>query len=345
MRFSFALICTQKSVILACFATMMGLCVVLGGGCDGNDLPPGLPTAAPGPAKRVVSLAPSLTQMIHDLGAADMLVAVAENDDVEPNLPTVGSYLNVDHEALLATRPTHVLMLYGKEGVPDVLQKLASTQGFELFAYPYPNSIVEMMQILDRVGENEAANATASLGLALDRERAGFWLSRQFFVKFADIGKTVSDQPRSRVLMVINTDQLTASGHNTVHDDVLGFLNAKNAVVDFRSSAPRLDREMLITAKPQVILLLQPNAPLLKSLDKDSRLAIFRNLDIPAVTDNRIILINDPQVLLPSTSLVRIGVLMAKAIYPDLSDKFDKVLASDNIDAQASGTTKSNPFD
>ena len=72
MRFSFTLICTQKSVILACFAAMMSLCVVLGGGCDGNDLPPDLPTAAPGPAKRVVSLAPSLTQMIHDLGAADM---------------------------------------------------------------------------------------------------------------------------------------------------------------------------------------------------------------------------------------------------------------------------------
>lgn len=341
MRFRLMLMCIQKSAALACLAVLASLCIALSGGCDGNDPP----AAVIGPSKRVVSLAPSLTQMIQDLGAGDLIVAVAENDDVAPNLPTVGNYLNVNREALIAARATHVVMLYGKEGVPDVLRDLEASAGFRLLAYPYPDSIEQMMQILDRVEKDDSAtaDAPASLGEALDRKTEGFLLSNQFYFAFARIAEAVSDRPRSRVLMLINAEQLIASGRDTVHDDVLVFLNASNAVRGFRSSAPKLDREMLIAAKPQVILLLQPNAPPLKSLDEDPRLAVLRDLDIPAVTDNRIVLINDPQVLLPSTSLVRIGVSMAKAIYPDLSDKFDKVLAPDNIDVQASETTEPSP--
>src|SRR5690606_27253270 len=109
------------------------------------------------------------------------------------------------------------------------------------------------------------------------------------------------------------------------------FAGGLNVVNNPDASAPTLDREMLLAAKPEVVLLLLPEAPPLKSIDEDERLASFRGLEIPAVVNNRIVLINDPLVALPSTSIVNIGAQMAKAIHPELADEIDRIMSSDPL--------------
>jgi hypothetical protein len=83
----------------------------------------------------------------------------------------------------------------------------------------------------------------------------------------------------------------------------------------------------LIALSPQVIILLMPEAP--PPEDDDPRLAIFAGLPIPAVTDGRITLINDPACLLPSTSIVRLAAQMARAIHPELTAEIDAIFADE----------------
>lgn len=265
---------------------------------------------------RVVSLSPALTQMVVDLKATGLLVAVAENDAAAPaGLPTVGNFINIDREALLAASPTHVLMMTGKEGVPAHLASLARTQGFRLCAYAYPDSIVDVGNIL--CGPDDSVSAV------LLRQMEGLELRETgFYLKLGRIDELVGERDRPRVLLVINLNPLMASGRQTVLNDVLLFmLKGDNAAEDLTGSAPILDREMLLQAAPDVVLLLIPGEPPLRAVAEDPRLAIFRGLDIPAVTNDRIVLIDDPLVLLPSTSLVRVGIAMAKAIHPDVADR------------------------
>lgn len=75
-----------------------------------------------------------------------------------------------------------------------------------------------------------------------------------------------------------------------------------------------------------------PGAPALKDMADDPRLAGLRDLPIPAVANNRVILLNDPLVLLPDSGLDRLAASMAKAVYPDLSPSIDSLMSDPQND-------------
>src|SRR2546428_3654019 len=79
------------------------------GACGGRP-----PPAAPTPPARVVSLAPSITEIVYALGAGDRLVGVCAQCDYPPaaaRLPRVGGYLVPSVEAVVAARPDVVLVV------------------------------------------------------------------------------------------------------------------------------------------------------------------------------------------------------------------------------------------
>ena len=93
-------------------------------------------------------------------------------------------------------------------------------------------------------------------------------------------------------------------------------------------AAPTFDREKLLSIKPDVILIFDPKGQPLGDIDADSRLADFKGLEIPAVTQGRIVLIDDAGAMLPSSRIDRIAATLAKAIHPGLEAKLDEVVAA-----------------
>ena len=313
-------------------ALTMLMCTMVIGACSRQEQP--VQTADNMPQQiRVVSLAPALTQMIVDLKAEKLLVAVGENDMAAPQgLPTVGPYPNYDKEAIVTVQPTHVLMMQPQAGVPNHLEQLAKSLGFRLVSYKYPSRLTEVGKIL--YDYNDALSPSfpsqsQSMAYVLNRhERGSFLREVLLFGGLTKLNKRVADKTRQRVLMVIDTNPvITAIGPDTVHGDLLRFmLNSDNAASASKRSTLEMDREMLLTANPDVILLLSPNAPALRSVGEDPRLTVLEGMDIPAVTNERIVLIDNPLVLLPSTSLVHVGVAMAKGIFPEMESELEQVL-------------------
>ena len=302
---------------------------------------------APGPTPkldheklRIVSFAPAITQMLVDLGASDGLVAVAKNDDAAPSkLPVVGTYVDPDLETLLALAPTHVLMMTGKEGAPRRMAELAATGRFRLITYPSPANLEDVGRILHEEQESAHAKPAKSLGAVLGATERARKLKYRMLVELGMLSELFADAGKPRVLMVLATNPIMASGPGTVHDQLLRKAGASNAAAKARVGAPTYDRESLLGIDPELILLLLPRAEPLQGLDHDPRLASFRGLPIKAVRDGRIVLINDPLVLLPSSSLSRIAVAMAKAVHPDMVDQIDEVLSRDTDGADAMGPT------
>ena len=84
------------------------LAVLLLAGCSASSPGPG----SSGPPARVVSLAPSITEIVYALGAGGRLVGVCAQCDQPPEVagvPRVGGYLTPSVEAVLATQPDLVI--------------------------------------------------------------------------------------------------------------------------------------------------------------------------------------------------------------------------------------------
>src|SRR5439155_32585 len=84
------------------------LAVLLLAGCSASSPGPG----SSGPPARVVSLAPSITEIVYALGEGGRLVGVCAQCDHPPEvarIPRVGGYLTPSVEVVLATRPDLVI--------------------------------------------------------------------------------------------------------------------------------------------------------------------------------------------------------------------------------------------
>ena len=324
---------------------VVGWVAVFAAGCDRTPAeyrPPEEP-AAEVPV-RVVSLAPALTKMMIDLGHGELIVGTASNDAAAPEgLPIVGTYTDVHTESLMSLNPTHVLMMTGKEGVPGALQQLADAKRFTLITYPTPKNIGEVLQIVHDPSELLPGGGSAggtgqpSLSAIFSGPGASMGVYNDLLKRLAQLNEVTSGVERPRVLMVIDTHPIMASGPDTVLDDLLYSAGGRNAAGGARVSAPVYDREKLVEASPDVVLLFLPGAPALGELDQDPRLAELRGLPIPAVEKGRIALINDPFAQLPSTSLTAIGVEMVRHIHPELSDALDRALSVEALAADRDG--------
>ena len=364
---------------LKTFALLLLLALTLGGLLAGCDQSPstGKPDGKDGPAQnkplRIVSLSPALTQMIRDMGHANLIVGVDDSHTLvfdKVDVPTVGQYSAVSAEALIGLNPTHVLVMAGQEGPPAALTKQADAGGFKVVTFAVPTNVREVVGILigkyvpPDAGKETVASDT-SLASLLGDDRGGLHVANEMqrqmgrIAELADSGSEPGKRPR--VLVAFSVDpRVQAAGPETVLDDVLrqyaGAYNAAipelkpltNAELDKITdpekrkaamlaaaedpakrvgTAPTFDREKLLEAKPEVVLLVLPGDPPLKSIDEDPRLADFRGLDIPAVKNNRIVLISDKTALLPATGLPSVAAQMAKAIHPALAARIDQVIA------------------
>ena len=70
-----------------------------------------------GPARRVVSLVPNVTEMLFAVGAGSQVVGVSSYDDFPPEtkaLPRVGALLDPDTERIFSLRPD-LVVVYGSQ--------------------------------------------------------------------------------------------------------------------------------------------------------------------------------------------------------------------------------------
>jgi ABC-type Fe3+-hydroxamate transport system substrate-binding protein len=315
------------------FSALTMACLLLAAvGCDRQPKPPTI-VVAEGPKMRIVSLSPALTQMVVDLGKGDWLVGVAPQDATAPKGVRVvgGTFQDPDREALLALKPTLLLTMQRPEQVPDSLKALAVGQGFKLVSYPPPANIQDITNTLFPPDDLTAGDKGKGLGAVLGNSFLGLQAANRLVVQLGNLDDLTKDRPRPRVLMVIGTQPtIMACGPGTVHDDILRhYAGGRNAAGEEKVGAPVFDKEKLLAANPDVILLLLPGERPLGAIEEDDRLADLRGLPITAVKEKRIVLINDPLVVLPSTSLPRIAAAMAKAIHPELSAAIDEAMRQD----------------
>ena len=210
----------------------VGLCLIAlaAGALDCRRAAPDSRSSTP---RRVVALAPNLTEIVFAVGAGESLVAVSEFSDYPPaarTLPRVGG-LDVSAERVASLAPDLVLATPEGNGKGTVAALAAA--GVPVLAVP-GDSLDAVLAGITSVGER--------LGRA-DRARA---LVGELVKRRARVRETTAHGPHPRALVLIWPDPPQAAGAGTFLDDVLTEAGGKNLAGD-RPGWPILSTEWLAT--------------------------------------------------------------------------------------------------
>jgi len=195
----------------------------------------------PGPARRIVSLAPHVTELLFAAGAGELVVGVDEFSDHPPTaraLPRVGRHAGLDVEAILALRPDLVIAWASGNRMPE-LERL-ETLGVPV----YRNEIRRIDDIaasIETFGRLTGRPAAPQAARAL-RERAAAIRAR----RRGDAPLTVFYQIWDRPLMTINGAHLIS--------EALTLCGGQNVFARLPALAPVIGIEGVLAADPQVIL-------------------------------------------------------------------------------------------
>ncbi|PJK36269.1 cobalamin-binding protein [Pseudomonas sp. S10E 269] len=193
-------------------------------------------------AERVVSLAPSLSEIVAELGAADMLVGVLDGGDrptALAHVPSVGHYGQLDMERLLSLRPDLILLWPGSVG-PAQREQL---QRLNIPVYvAEPHSLEQLTTQVQAIAEQ------------LGRAEAGRQLAAHLRQRLAELRQRYRRTEPLRVFYQVWNQPLYTVGGGQIISDALSVCGARNVFDDLKLPAPQVSIESLLQRDPEMIL-------------------------------------------------------------------------------------------
>jgi len=294
---------------LAFLTCLLGLLLMTGpvGGATITDML-GRPVTVSGGPMRVVSLAPSLTEIVFALGRGDWLVGVTDFCDYPPETrskPKIGGPMTPDLERIVQLRPN--LVLATADGNPrHVVAQLARLR-IPVFGVK-PEGFAGILASVEAVGRALGAEATAA---DLDREIRN---------RVAVTNHTLADRPHPSVLYLVWTDPLIAAGPTRYIHDLIRMAGGGNVVRDRSVPYPRLGWEEIVKAAPEVILVATDHDKVNVSIGEEWK----GWHSVPAVRAGRIIAVPGESINRPGPRVVEGLELLARAIHPEAFAHLEK---------------------
>lgn len=261
----------------------------------------GREVTAPANPRRVVSLAPSVTEIIFALNRQDRLVGATRFSDYPPGtaaLPKVGSYIHLDLERIVSLSPD--LCIAVKDGNPKAVIKRLEKLGIPVYAV----NPMDLGMVLNTIEE------VAGLLNAAEEGKALVTALKKRIRAVRDKVAAVSQHPR--IFFQIGITPLVAVGSGTFIDELIaaaGGVNVTAGSVPY----PRLSREAVIALKPDIIIITS-----MARGEQFERVKAewMRWPDIPAVRNRRIFLVNSDIFDRAAPRLVDALELLAVLIHP-----------------------------
>jgi iron complex transport system substrate-binding protein len=217
---------------------------VLAGAAPQISLPDdlGRVTALPGPARRIVSLAPSITESLFAVGAGDQVVGVTlfcDYPETVRKIPHVGGMVNPNIEAIVALSPD--LILVSMEGNTREDFTRLTQLGIPVFV-TNPRTIAGIYRSLEQIGTLTGHAREARTMVDSMKTRV----------------KTITAKvtgPSPRTLLVVSLQPLIAAGAGTFVNELLATAGAVNIAATARGTYPAYSREAILSANPDVLII------------------------------------------------------------------------------------------
>lgn len=250
----------------------------------------------------IVSVAPSVTEMLFALGMQDCIIGVTDHCNYPPeaeNIECIGGFGKPNIEKLLALRPDLVIATdFERNDVPEMLRK-SGIRVLELRM----SSFHQMFEALRQIGR-----ATGKLQTA---EEVVNTMQAQLKA-IAERFEKVQPSQRPRVFVEIWYDPVTTAGRMSFVDEVITKAGGINVAHNINHAWPRINSEKVIEWDPDIIVLCYMEQKGCSASQLSKRIGWA---DISAVRQGRII--QD----IPSDIILRPGPRLIEAVRA-LSQRF-----------------------
>ncbi len=257
----------------------------------------------PDDPQRVVALAPSITEIMYALGQEHRLKGVtlfSDYPNAAQHLPTVGSYVHLDLEKIVALRPDLCIAI--KDGNPkEVIDRLEALK-IPVYAVD-PKNLDSVMQTLQEIGQLFGADDRAEFLVRNMKSR--IWLIK------SRIAKT---NTRPRVFFQIGISPIVSVGSDTFIHEIIVLAGGKN-LAQGRVPYPRFSREQVLGLSPEIFII---TSMARRGAIERAKAEWSRWPQLDAVRSGRIHLVDSNLFDRPSPRLVEALELMARLIHPEL---------------------------
>jgi iron complex transport system substrate-binding protein len=204
-----------------------------------------LAAAAVAQPRRIVSTAPSITEMLYALGLGDRVVGVTVYCHYPPEAakkPKIGTYTEPNLEVIAALKPDLVII----QKNPVQLQAKLERLGLHVLEVRHDN-IAEVLASITAIGQATGATAAAAnLVAKLRRE-------------LDDIHARVAKVPRATMMFVVGRapgriEDIIVIGRASYLNDIIQVAGGINAFRDSVAPYPKVGMEEILSRNPDVIV-------------------------------------------------------------------------------------------
>ncbi len=242
--------------------------------------------------KRIISLAPNVTEILFAAGLGDKIVGVTTFCDYPPEAKQktkIGGMSNPSLEAIITLKPDIVVMT--TDGNPEEIEHKLSSMKIKT-------------HVFEAVTLSELPGGIRKMGVALDEKEKFYSLAEdmeQAINKYKDKGQGTRDKGQKKVIFVIWPEPLIAAGSQTAVDDAINLLGWSNIAGKAKGRYPKFSIEEIIRQSPDVIFFGRG-----KGMDEVSGKLLKRLSGSPAVKNKKVFYVSD--------NLYRLGPRVIKGI-------------------------------
>lgn len=200
-----------------------------------------------GKLDRILSIGGDVTEIIHELGAGNRVIAVDTTSTFPPAvmaLPKVGYMRALSTEGVLAQSPDLILASAGS-GPPEVIAALKQSG--------VPIALVDYSPTAQGIGRKIALIAEI-----LDVKEKGVALTKSIEAELAALETALAQAPRPRTLFVLSLigGRIMAAGNKSSANEIITLAGGANAVADFDGFKPA-SAEAIIAAQPEAVVMME----------------------------------------------------------------------------------------
>ena len=256
--------------------------------------------------QRIVSIVPSVTEMLFAMGAGPRVVGVGNFDRYPPEALTrqkVGGLIDPDIETIISLKPD-LVVVYGTQS--DLRTQMERAK-IPIFLYQH-------------AGLADITSTIRELGARVGSAKEGNELADRIDREIADIRRRVAGRPRPRTLLVFGRDAETlrgiyaSAGVGFLHD-MLDAAGGVNVFADVKRQSIQTTSELAVARAPEVIV----------EIGVDTASASARNLkawetlpSIPAVRTKRIYELRGDGMMNPGPRISQSVRRVAEVLHPEV---------------------------
>ncbi len=252
------------------------------------------------PPQRIVSLVPSVTEILFKLGLEKRIVAATDfctYPEAARQLPKVGGYADPSLESILLHQPDLVIAAADMNR-PALIRRL------ELMKIPvfvvYPQTVEETLKTIQDIGHITGA------------ENPGQQLADSIKLRIERIKQQVSALKPKTTLECVMLQPLTVAGPDTFIADIINIVGGENVVPKGPSRYPTWNTEALLTVDPEFIIVSTYSG-------QPTPIHFFDHWpQLQAVRNQRIIQIKADWIHRPGPRMILGIEALAKALHPDI---------------------------